>query len=71
VSLVGMLMPHPMLSLLYIVLNSILKLSLIKILIFFNTGTTWVSEMVWLLKNNLNFKEAIETPFSMRAFWPE
>jgi len=38
---------------------------------FYITGTTWVSEMLWLIANNCDFETALKTPLMQRVFFPE
>jgi len=34
-------------------------------------GTTWVSEMLWLIMNDCDFEKAAQIPLLQRAFFPE
>ena len=35
------------------------------------SGTTWMSELVWLLKNDLNYEEAAQRQIIDRTPYPE
>lgn len=38
--------------------------------IMLNPGTTWTSELLWLLVNNCNLNQATQVPLSVRTYFP-